>query len=279
MTVTMEQAQAPHQAGRLLLVDDEPNILAALRRLLRQDGYQIVTETDARAALARLESEDFDVIVSDQRMPEMTGVEFLRRAKAVRPHSMRIVLSGYTDLDSVTAAINEGAIYKFLTKPWDDAQLRDHIATAMRHKYLEDDNRRMSDELRAVNARQMELNAQLAALVHEQRNSLFRDETVLQTLQDVLRQIPLPIVGCDDETMVVFCNEAAEQLFGSQARPLLFLGADLSAVWPEAPSDPPPWCRTGMVVGGRRVRVECRAINGDGELRGNLYLFVEESSE
>ena len=279
MTVTMEQAQAPHQAGRLLLVDDEPNILAALRRLLRQDGYQIVTETDARAALARLQSEDFDVIVSDQRMPEMTGVEFLRRAKTVRPHSMRIVLSGYTDLDSVTAAINEGAIYKFLTKPWDDAQLRDHIATAMRHKYLEDDNRRMSDELRAVNARQMELNAQLAALVHEQSDSLFRDEAVLQTLQDVLRQIPLPIVGCDDETMVVFCNEAAEQLFGSQARPLLFLGADLSAVWPEAPSDPPPWCRTGMVVGGRRVRVECRAINGDGELRGNLYLFVEESSE
>lgn len=278
MTVTMEQAQAPHQAGRLLLVDDEPNILAALRRLLRQDGYQIVTETDARAALARLESEDFDVIVSDQRMPEMTGVEFLRRAKAVRPHSMRIVLSGYTDLDSVTAAINEGAIYKFLTKPWDDAQLRDHIATAMRHKYLEDDNRRMSDELRAVNARQMELNAQLAALVHEQRNSLFRDETVLQTLQDVLRQIPLPIVGCDDETMVVFCNEAAERLFGSQARPLLLLGADLSAVWPEAPPDPPPWCRSGMVVGGRRVRVECRAIGGDGELRGNLYLFVEEPS-
>lgn len=267
---------ATPSAGKLLLVDDEPNILAALRRLLRQDGYRIVAETDARVALTRLESEDFDVIVSDQRMPEMTGVEFLRRAKQVRPHSMRIVLSGYTDLDSVTSAINEGAIYKFLTKPWDDEQLRGHVAAALRHKYLEDDNRRMSDELRAVNARQQELNAQLAALVHEQRNSLFRDETVLQTLQDVLRQIPVPIVGCDEEGMIVFCNEAAEQLFGEPAQPMPLLAADLSGVWPDVPADPPPWRLAGVAMGGRRMAVECRAVGNSNRARGNLYLFFEE---
>lgn len=274
MTDSAEHAARP--AGKLLLVDDEPNILAALRRLLRQDGYAITAETDARVALTRLESEDFDVIVSDQRMPEMTGVEFLRRAKQLRPHSMRIVLSGYTDLDSVTSAINEGAIYKFLTKPWDDGQLRDHIATALRHKYLEDDNRRMSDELRVVNARQQELNAQLAALVHEQRNSLFRDETVLQTLQDVLRQIPVPIIGCDDEGMVVFCNEAAEQLFGTQGQPMPLLAADLSSVWPDAPADQPPWRQAGVVVGRQRMTVECRPVGRNSHVRGNLYLFFEE---
>lgn len=274
MTDSAEHAARP--AGKLLLVDDEPNILAALRRLLRQDGYAITAETDARVALTRLESEDFDVIVSDQRMPEMTGVEFLRRAKQLRPHSMRIVLSGYTDLDSVTSAINEGAIYKFLTKPWDDGQLRDHIATALRHKYLEDDNRRMSDELRVVNARQQELNAQLAALVHEQRNSLFRDETVLQTLQDVLREIPVPIIGCDDEGMVVFCNEVAEQLFGTPAQPMPLLAADLLSVWPDAPAELQPGRRASVTVGGRRMTVECRPVGRNSHARGNLYLFFEE---
>lgn len=274
MTDSAEHAARP--AGKLLLVDDEPNILAALRRLLRQDGYAITAETDARVALTRLESEDFDVIVSDQRMPEMTGVEFLRRAKQLRPHSMRIVLSGYTDLDSVTSAINEGAIYKFLTKPWDDEQLRDHIATALRHKYLEDDNRRMSDELRVVNARQQELNAQLAALVHEQRNSLFRDETVLQTLQDVLREIPVPIIGCDDEGMVVFCNEAAEQLFGTPAQPMPLLAADLLSVWPDAPAELQPGRRASVTVGERRMTVECRPVGRNSHARGNLYLFFEE---
>ncbi len=277
MTDSAEHAARP--AGKLLLVDDEPNILAALRRLLRQDGYAITAETDARVALTRLESEDFDVIVSDQRMPEMTGVEFLRRAKQLRPHSMRIVLSGYTDLDSVTSAINEGAIYKFLTKPWDDGQLRDHIATALRHKYLEDDNRRMSDELRLVNARQQELNAQLAALVHEQRNSLFRDETVLQTLQEVLRQIPVPILGCGDDEMIVFCNEAAEQLFhqGQGAQPLL--GAGLADVWPGgAGGSTAPWTRSGVPLGGRNMRVECRALGQGGRPRGSLFLFFEEPS-
>ena len=137
---TTGPAPAP---GRLLLVDDEPNILAALRRLLRRDGYDIVADTDAHAALRRLETEDFDVIVSDQRMPDITGVEFLRRAKSLRPHSMRIVLSGYTDLDSVTSAINEGAIYKFLTKPWDDAELKATLFTARQLIAEERENRRL----------------------------------------------------------------------------------------------------------------------------------------
>ncbi|MGH8432911.1 MAG: response regulator, partial [Pseudomonas sp.] len=76
------------------------------------------------------------VILSDQRMPEMNGTEFLSRVKDLYPATIRIVLSGYTDLKSVTDAINQGAIYKFLTKPWDDAQLRSTIAQAFQHYNL-----------------------------------------------------------------------------------------------------------------------------------------------
>lgn len=262
--------------GKLLLVDDEPSILAALRRLLRSDGYHISAETDPKTALARLQEEEYDLIISDQRMPEMTGVDFLRHAKEVRPHSMRIVLSGYTDLNSVTSAINEGAIYKFLTKPWDPVQLRYHIAEAVRHKNLADDNRRMSIQLHHVNTQLKEANNQLAALVSRQQDSLFRDETILQTLQELLRQIPVPLLACDEQRMIVFCNEAAQELLGTEGKPIQPLGLDLLAAWPDAPEAPPPWKEAGLVVRGRRVGVECRPVELRGQTRGKLYVFLPE---
>jgi len=135
------QLQRPAQginAGEqtLLLLDDEENILRALSRVLRRDGYQILTARNAADAFALLAKYDVHVILSDQRMPEMNGTEFLSRVKDLYPATVRIVLSGYTDLKSVTDAINQGAIYKFLTKPWDDKELRTTIAQAFQHHDL-----------------------------------------------------------------------------------------------------------------------------------------------
>ncbi len=118
------------QEPTLLLLDDEPNILKALARVLKRDGYRILSTTSVKEAFSLLATNDVQVIVSDQRMPEMSGTEFLSEVKAIYPGTVRIVLSGYTDLKSVTDAINEGAIYKFLTKPWDDLQIREHIQQA-----------------------------------------------------------------------------------------------------------------------------------------------------
>ncbi|MDD5300379.1 MAG: EAL domain-containing protein [Gallionella sp.] len=117
----------------LLIVDDEENILSALKRLLRRDGYQILTATSARQGFELLAAHPVGVIVSDQRMPEMCGTEFLSKVKEIYPGTIRIVLSGYTDLQSITAAINQGSIYKFLTKPWDDNLLRESIQKAFEH--------------------------------------------------------------------------------------------------------------------------------------------------
>lgn len=118
-------------AGRtLLLVDDEPSILAALCRLLRPTGYRILTAATGAKGLELLATNSVQVIVADQRMPEMTGIEFLRRVKDLHPDTIRIVLSGYSDLDSVIKAVNEGAIYRFLQKPWEDDRLREHIRDA-----------------------------------------------------------------------------------------------------------------------------------------------------
>jgi diguanylate cyclase (GGDEF)-like protein/PAS domain S-box-containing protein len=118
----------------LLLVDDEPNILRALTRTLRRDGYRILTAGGAAEAFDVLARHDVHVIVSDQRMPQMCGTDFLSQVKSMYPDTVRLVLSGYTDLVSVTEAINRGAIYRFLTKPWSDEQLRGHVREAFVHQ-------------------------------------------------------------------------------------------------------------------------------------------------
>lgn len=116
----------------LLLVDSDPGVVHSLRRLLRRDGYRIITATSAAEGLDRLAENEVQVIIAEQRMPEMSGAEFLSRVKVLHPDTVRIVLSGYTELQSVTDAINRGAIFRFLTKPWEDDQLRCHVREAFR---------------------------------------------------------------------------------------------------------------------------------------------------
>ena len=129
----------------MLLVDDDPDTLYTLRSVLQVDGYDIHTATSAQQALDVLARTRIAVIVSDQRMPGMTGTEFLRRAKIMYPETLRIVLSGDPDPATVTAAINDGAVYKFLTKPCTNADLREDIRRAFHHH--EEDAQRRNPEL------------------------------------------------------------------------------------------------------------------------------------
>jgi diguanylate cyclase (GGDEF)-like protein len=132
---------APEGAAReplktLLLVDDEPQVLTALQRMLRQDGYHILPALSAAEGFELLALHEVQVILCDQRMPTMSGTVFLDRVKDLYPDTLRIVLSGYTDLGSIMDAINRGAIYRFYTKPWDNKVLRDNIREAFRHHAL-----------------------------------------------------------------------------------------------------------------------------------------------
>jgi CheY-like chemotaxis protein len=120
------------QANTLLLVDDELNVLNALRRLLRREGYHILTACSGTEALELLALQPVQVIVSDQRMPGMSGVEFLSKVKELYPETVRMSLSGYSEISTVTDAINKGAIWKYITKPWDDESLLQEIRTAFR---------------------------------------------------------------------------------------------------------------------------------------------------
>ncbi len=114
---------------RILFVDDEPRILVALKALFR-NHYHVTTANSGAAAVEILREQEVDVIVSDQRMPQMNGVEFLRTAKSLRPRAIRVLLTGYSDLNAILGAINEGEIFRYINKPWSNADLRETIAAA-----------------------------------------------------------------------------------------------------------------------------------------------------
>jgi diguanylate cyclase (GGDEF)-like protein/PAS domain S-box-containing protein len=120
----------PSDAPTLLLVDDEEPVRASLQRLLRKDGYRILTAGSAAEAFELLASHRVGVVVADHRMPGLTGVEFLGRVKELYPDTVRMILSGYADVKTVTDAINRGAVSRYLSKPWDDNELKGEIKAA-----------------------------------------------------------------------------------------------------------------------------------------------------
>lgn len=196
----------------LLLVDDEENILSALKRLFRREGYQIVTAGGGEEGLQRLAEQPVDVIVSDQRMPGMSGIEFLRRAKALYPDTVRLTLSGFTELQSIIDAVNEGAIYKFLTKPWDDNLLRSHVAEAFRLKELADENKRLTAQVAHANAELEALSLRLSGLLEAQREQSDLLAASAAGARKMLDDLPLAVLGLDPEGLIAYANRAAVQL-------------------------------------------------------------------
>ncbi len=212
----------------LLLVDDEENLLQAMRRLFRNDGYRILTASSGSQALEILQENVVGVVISDQRMPEMSGVEFFSQVKKLYPETIRIILSGYTELESVTEAVNRGAVYKFLTKPWDDGWLRENIDEAFNNYELARENKRLTVELKNSNESLTDANKELekyAALNFK----------LLQVSQELLENLPIGIVGVGDDTIIALANKKAHELFGSSTSGLV--GAPCREVLPSALHD------------------------------------------
>jgi len=115
-----------------MIVDDEPANLRVLERLFRP-AYRVVTAPSGAEALALLEKHDVALLISDQRMPEMTGIELMTKTVDIRPHMVKILLTGYTDVSAIIAALNSGLVYRYLTKPWNNDDLRLTVSRALEH--------------------------------------------------------------------------------------------------------------------------------------------------
>lgn len=134
----------------VLYVDDEPNNLSAFRALFRRD-FNIHTAISGQEALEIVQKEKIHVVVTDQRMPHMTGVEFLQKLLEINSEPIRILLTGYSDINAVIDAINKGQVYRYLTKPWDNDFLKTTIHQAYEVFSLRKENERLVDELKRAN--------------------------------------------------------------------------------------------------------------------------------
>lgn len=160
----------------LLFVDDEPNILSALKRLFRPLGYIIHTAESGDEGLEILERESIDLVVSDMRMPSMSGAQFLEKVREKWPDVVRILLTGYADITSTIDAINRGEIYRYISKPWDDNDVVLVVRQALERKFLEQEKQRLEELTRRQNEELKDLNANLEEKVKA------RTEEVRQTL-------------------------------------------------------------------------------------------------
>lgn len=141
---------------KILCIDDEQHNLDTLERVLRTQ-YEVIGALSGKEALTLIEEHEFALIISDQKMPEMTGVQFFKKAKSKRPDAIRILLTGFTDLESTIRAINLGEIYRYLTKPWDPKELLATVEQAVEVQQMRSQITRQNQELR-------EANEQLASL-------------------------------------------------------------------------------------------------------------------
>ncbi len=132
---------------KILLVDDEINVLNALQRELKRD-YAIEAFSDPRAALQRSQESSFDLVISDYKMPDLNGIEFLREFAKLQPDAVRLILSGQTDFEALIGTINETHIYRFLDKPWDTTELATTLAEALAHRELVLENLRLAERCR-----------------------------------------------------------------------------------------------------------------------------------
>jgi two-component system probable response regulator PhcQ len=156
----------------LLIVDDEENVLSALQRTLRRENYTLLTASEPAEGLAILRTTPVDVVLSDHLMPNMSGLEFLKDVRALHPDVVRIMLTGHAEASTAMEAINEGEIYRFLTKPWDDAELKVALHLAFDKVAVERANRRLQAVVTHQQALLMRLGQQ-----HPSLRNLLRDET------------------------------------------------------------------------------------------------------
>lgn len=172
---------------RILCVDDEPNILSSLRRLFRTQGYQVLTADGGNAGLTILETESIDLVISDMRMPEMDGATFLEHVQARWPDTIRLLLTGYADIQSTIEAINRGKIYRYIAKPWDDNDLLLIVRQAIERKFLEREKQRLEELTQRQNEELRTLNASLETKVEERTAALTQAHDQLVATNEKLK--------------------------------------------------------------------------------------------
>jgi len=205
--------------GTILIVDDEPDILDALREQLTWEGYAVTACASGAAALDELQQRGFSVIISDQRMPGMSGLELMAHARRLHPHASRVLLTGVLSLDTLVGAINQGEIFRFIAKPWMRAELLATVDNALQRQTLLEANDALVRNTEKLNRQLVHANAQLQLQVdeliaqkeqlddaHESLNANF--EHSLGLCYRIINTFD-PLLGKQTKTVVDLCRQMA----------------------------------------------------------------------
>jgi putative two-component system response regulator len=167
----------------ILIVDDEESIMRSILRLFHPENYSIHTATSGFAGLNLIREfgRPFSLIISDQRMPEMTGVQFLTEARKLLPNSMRVLLTGYSDLDAIVEAINDGGIHRYLTKPWNDENMLSQVRQSLEQYELGLENRRLLELTKRQSKALRSLNKNLEERGREKTREIEEGADALRT--------------------------------------------------------------------------------------------------
>ncbi len=222
----------PAAQPTILVVDDEPVVLSALKQTLEREGFHVVACASPLKALAILQERDFSVIISDQRMPEMLGLDFLIESRNLRPYASRILVTAVLALPTIVDAINKGEIFRFVAKPWLREELIATVRNAVQRHDLVTHNEALQAETQSLNNKLTEANAALAKQVDDlQRNQQRLDKANRELAESYEHSLELcrrilttydPILGGQAKALVEFANRmaATEEFTDSQRHAL-----------------------------------------------------------
>ncbi len=199
---------------KILYVDDETANLRLIERLLR-GTYEVITAASGAEALELLAMHDISLIISDQRMPGMTGIEFLKKASELRPQTVRIMLTGYTDAEALVEAINSGVVYKYVTKPWDNEILRQTAKRALQHhetlkaqRQLQLQNERLQSRLTAMKSGIVRIIAEMLDVKDPQSRT--HAERTSELAVEIGQKMNLSRADIEQLSLAAFLHEAAD---------------------------------------------------------------------
>lgn len=202
-----------HESPCIVIVDDEEPILHSLQRLLSFENYTIVLCTSAEPALEAIAAHNCAVIISDQHMPGMQGVDLLRAVRERSPHTSRILFSGHIDVELLRNAVNGGEVYRFITKPWNDEELLMAVSLGAERSQLLLENEQLHQKSVEQNKELQKFNSNLEQMVRTRTAALELRNSALMMNQDVLDRLPVIVIGIDPEHNLVLANALARSMF------------------------------------------------------------------
>jgi len=263
----------------ILLVDDEINVLKSLKRLFIDTDYKVFTAESGDEGLEICAREEIALVVTDYRMPSMNGVQFLAKVKEEYPSTIRIILSGYADVAAIVESINDGQVYKFLSKPWNDQDLLTTIQRSLEHYNLQNENNALVEKLKVANAELRKFTHNLEQQVDDRTRDLGQKNRALGVARRLLNLLPAGVIGIDDQGTLVYMNDAMKDYIDISQ---LILGQSLGGhlesgplkLLQEAMDTQQTTCATDDSDAG--IRTICKPLPNQAGVVG-LFSFVELS--